>query len=251
MAMLNYLGDKVDVISNSWSSGPQCLLAPIVIRKISELALHGGRRGKGLLFVWSAGIRNCPVNYDSPSEIPYIADCRHVSLDGIKIGSARSFRNPVAGLPGVLHVAALTSSAQRFRFSNYGTGVDLCASYANLNLNGCQHSTGQKAHTGSGSNATAITAAVAALVISANPGLSAVDIASVLKQTASKDLVFEAPGSVEQKHILSALPLAPFDSGNFRFTGDRDGTWSPWFGQGRVDAGSAVAEALRRRSWFV
>jgi subtilisin-like proprotein convertase family protein len=39
--------------------------------------------------------------------------------------------------------------------------------------------------------------------------------------------------------------VAPFDNGDFQATPDSDGTWSPWFGYGRVDAQAAVAEALR------
>jgi hypothetical protein len=37
--------------------------------------------------------------------------------------------------------------------------------------------------------------------------------------------------------------IAPFDRGDFLDIGDTNGTWSPWFGHGRVDAAAAVAEA--------
>ena len=40
-------------------------------------------------------------------------------------------------------------------------------------------------------------------------------------------------------------PIAPFDKGSFNEIGDADGSWSPWFGHGRVDAPKAVAEARR------
>jgi subtilisin-like proprotein convertase family protein len=39
-------------------------------------------------------------------------------------------------------------------------------------------------------------------------------------------------------------PIAPFDSGEFTDIGSDDGTWSPWFGYGKVDALEAVRAAL-------
>jgi subtilisin-like proprotein convertase family protein len=42
-------------------------------------------------------------------------------------------------------------------------------------------------------------------------------------------------------------PITPFDSGAFQNINSPDGTWSPWFGHGKVDAEAAVAEALRLR----
>ena len=41
--------------------------------------------------------------------------------------------------------------------------------------------------------------------------------------------------------------MAPFANGAFQDINSPDGTWSPWFGHGRVDAQAAVAEAIRRR----
>ena len=42
-------------------------------------------------------------------------------------------------------------------------------------------------------------------------------------------------------------PVAPFDTGDFTAIGSADGTWSPWFGHGKVDARAAVTQALRLR----
>jgi subtilisin-like proprotein convertase family protein len=39
-------------------------------------------------------------------------------------------------------------------------------------------------------------------------------------------------------------PIAPFDKGDFVDIGSADGTWSPWFGYGKVDAQEAVRAAL-------
>jgi subtilisin-like proprotein convertase family protein len=39
-------------------------------------------------------------------------------------------------------------------------------------------------------------------------------------------------------------PVPPFDHGDFQDVGSANGTWSPWFGYGRVDATQAVQTAL-------
>src|SRR5262249_29129703 len=98
--------------------------------------------------------------------------------------------------------------------------------------------------------ATPLTAAVAALVISANPQLAAREVMSVLRRTASRDLsmlgyVKTPAAPFDSNTNWDVSPIAPFDSGSFTDVGDADGTWSPWFGCGRVDAAAAVAEALR------
>ena len=56
------------------------------------------------------------------------------------------------------------------------------------------------------------------------------------------------PASYDKDPSWDVSPIAPFDKGDFIDTGDPDGTWSPWFGHGRVDARAAVEEALRLRS---
>jgi subtilisin-like proprotein convertase family protein len=88
-------------------------------------------------------------------------------------------------------------------------------------------------------------------VISANPSLSAAEVISILKRTASKDLDFgdwprTPPGPFDPNPTFDISPVAPFADGTFTDIGDPDGTWSPWYGHGRVDALAAVGEALGR-----
>jgi subtilisin-like proprotein convertase family protein len=111
---------------------------------------------------------------------------------------------------------------------------------------------GVTASFGGTSSATPLVAGVAGLAISANPDLSALDLISILKQTASRDLDFSgyqstAPASFDPDTSWDVSPVAPFDNGEFSDSGDADGSWSPWFGYGRVDAAAAVAEAMSRR----
>jgi subtilisin-like proprotein convertase family protein len=86
-------------------------------------------------------------------------------------------------------------------------------------------------------------------VISANPELSALEVASILRRTASKDLALDGyprtpAAAFDQDTSWDVSPIPPFDAGAFADNGNADGSWSPWFGHGRVDAAAAVAEAM-------
>ncbi|MFO0699070.1 MAG: proprotein convertase P-domain-containing protein [Nitrospira sp.] len=265
LTALNYVADKVDVLSNSWGSSPSSMHAMVVVNRIKELSAAGGRRGKGIVFLWAAGNENCPIQHSAAMDVPF-DDGWQWNADGTRtwvgVSTSRQFRHNLADLPGVMHIAALASNAKRSHYSNYGTGIALCApssnvhEYRRLTVVGL----GVTTTTGSGSgvtpsfggtsSATPLTAGVAALTISANPNLTAAQVISILKQTASKDLSFEGyprtpPASFDPNPTWDVSPIAPFDQGKFVDSGLADGSWSPWFGHGRVDAAAAVAEARR------
>jgi subtilisin-like proprotein convertase family protein/subtilisin family serine protease len=267
LTALAYMADKVDVVSNSWGITPRSLWSPIVVRRIGELAQSGGRRGGGIIFLWAAGNENCPIQHTAGLDVPFTSGWEF-RPDGsrvwVGVQTSRIFQNNLVGVPGLMHVGALASTAQRSHYSNYGTGVLICAptsnvhEYRRLTLRGL----GITTTTGSApavtdtfggtSSATPLVAGVAALVISANPALTALEAVSVLKRTAAKELNAEGyprtpPASFDPNPTWDVSPVAPFDSGDFQDIGDPDGTWSPWFGHGRVDAPQAIAEALRLR----
>lgn len=262
---LNHIADKVDVMSNSWGGVPTSLWAPQVINLIQELALSGGRRGKGIVFLWAAGNSNCPMNFTAPIDVPYDGGWEQQGGSWVWTGvsTSRQFRNNLAGLPGVMHVAALASTARRSHYSNYGPGIGLCAPTNNVHTYhrmavrglGITTTTGEPAavtHSfGGTSSATPLVAGIAGLTISANPNLGALEVISILKQTAARDLVFQPypgtpPASFDPDTSWDVSPIAPFDNGEFVDQGDEEGPWSPWFGFGRVDASAAVAQALNR-----
>lgn len=261
---LNFLANKVDIISNSWGSRPSTLWAGLVKDRIRELARSGGRRGKGIVFLWAAGNENCPVVYSGNVEIPYTngwASGPGGSSLWVGVETSRVFVNELIDTPGVMHIAALASTAQRSHYSNYGMGVTICAPSSNsheywrLNVRGLGITTTTGLSTnitssfGGTSSATPLVAGIAALVISANPQLSAIEVISLLKRTASKDLnPTQYPrtpaANFDMDTSWDISPVNPFDRGDFIDINDPDGSWSPWFGHGRVDAAKAVAAAL-------
>jgi len=265
LTVLGYVADKVDVISNSWGGSPRSDWSLPVLERIRDLALRGGRRGRGIVFLWAAGNENCPISHTGTVDIPYTRGWE-VKPDGsrvwVGVRTSRSFSNNLVGEHGVMHVAALSSIAQRSHYSNYGRGITLCAptnnvhEYGRLSVRGLgivtdtgDAPTAITSGFGGTSSATPLVAAVAALVISANPRLTAPEVVSVLKRTAFKNLDVSdyartPPATYDPGPTWDVSPVAPFDSGAFR-DGDSAGSWSPWFGHGRVDAAAAVTEALR------
>ena len=199
LTVLNHIADKVDVLSNSWGGVPDNLWALNVVNRIAQLAQTGGRRGRGIVFLWAAGNENCPIQHTATVDIPYT---RGWDPNGapvwVGVQTARQFRNNLVGIPGVMHVAALASNAQRSHYSNYGTGIGICAPTSN------SHEYRRLTVTGLGITTT----------------------------TGSADGVTNQFGGTS-----SATPLV-----------GADGSWSPWFGHGRVHTSGAVAEALRRRA---
>lgn len=267
LTVLNLVADKVDILSNSWGGVPLSVWTPQVVNRITELASNGGRRGRGIVFLWAAGNENCPIQHTASTDVPYTSGWEPRpagSLVWVGVETARQFRNNLVGVSGLMHVAALASTARRSHYSNYGTGIMICAPTSNthkyrrstvrgLGITTTMGEVGSVTESfGGTSSATPLVAGIAALTISANPELTALEVVSILKQTASKDLSLEGyprtpPANFDPDPTWDVSPIAPFDRGDFTNTSGADGTWSPWFGHGRVDAQKAVAEALRKR----
>ncbi|MGY6275051.1 proprotein convertase P-domain-containing protein [Methylomonas sp. MgM2] len=266
LTAINYMADKVDVISNSWGSSPTNLFATAVTNRIASLATSGGRRGRGIVFLWAAGNENCPIQHTAELDIPYDRGWEfndNGTRTWVGVRTSRQFRHNLVDRPNVMYVAALASNARRSHYSNYGTGIGICApsnnvhEYLRLSVPGLGITTttgegsGVTAFFGGTSSATPLVAGITALIISANPNLTAVQIVSILKRTAFKDLDMGGyprtpAASFDPTTTWDVSPIAPFDRGDFNDIGMPEGTWSPWFGHGRADAAAAVAEAFRQ-----
>ena len=193
-----------DVISCSW--GPPPVFAPLpaaVSATFKRLAKSGGPRGKGCVICFAAGNSNAPLNDPVNAE-------GFVWLD-FGSGLLRRTRGPIlngfAAHPNVVSVAASTSLNKHSAYSNWGAEISVCAPSNNFHpLDPQQFVPGRgiwttdneafgdgfTAHSrytgrfGGTSSATPLTAGVAALVLSANPDLTAAEVKDVLQSSADK-----------------------------------------------------------------
>ncbi len=241
------------VISCSW--GPAAVYFPLSLRQRNALtrAAAEGRNGKGCIIVFAAGNANRPTN-GTINEQGWI--------DNVLKG-ATQWLNGFAVHPDVIAVSASTSLNRKAAYSNWGKEISVCAPSNNAppgvglqqvgyvftppevrtRLEGLGIVTTDRVGTagysssdfandfGGTSSACPLVAGVAALVLSANPELTAAEVRQVLQQTADK-IVDPNPD-----------PQFGFRKGTYE-TGGR----SDWFGYGKVNAFKAVQAAMQRKA---
>ncbi|QOL16081.1 S8 family serine peptidase [Dickeya dianthicola] len=187
------LSDKIDIFVNTWSKLPDFELNKESSEMISSFSSKGGRRGKGILFLWSAGNSNCPINYNGNREIVYSKD----ENDNFK--SSSKFKNNLNSHDNVLVISSINSFFKKASYSCFGPGIDLCAPSNDVNiiegktiimgLTTLSADLKMYTHNFKGtSGACAIAAGVAALNLSISMDLTANQLAYNLKRQASKDL---------------------------------------------------------------
>ncbi|MFT6001112.1 MAG: subtilisin family serine protease [Neolewinella sp.] len=202
-----------DIISCSWGTiDPRYRPGAEHERSIRK-ALTSGRGGKGCVVVFAAG------------------------------NEGREYINYYANIPGVIAVGASTSSDTHASYSNRGNGISIVApsdggwpilaartswdqgnpgAPANKRyyVDGIDRGPFHK-HFGGTSSATPLVAGICALILSANPNLTSVQVKSILERTADKI----------------------GNQWDYNSTG-----YSTKYGYGRVNADAAVAEALRMQT---
>lgn len=291
---LDFIADKADVMNNSWGGGPMAPWGTIVTARLEQLARSGGRRGKGILFLWAAGNNNTILARDHTSQVPVPWTGGWNKSGWIGVARATRFSNTLVGIPGVLHVAALASTAQRSHYSNYGPGIALTAPTNNVHkywrdneppvpptVTGLGVSTAEGVHTdplkphserdgvthdfGGTSSACPLVAGIAALVISANPELTALKVADILQKTTDTNLNHTPYERVKPAALHVGTPtrfdppvlagrhpsdvswdVSPVFDGDFRAHATSGRPWSHWFGYGKVNALRAVQAAKPR-----
>jgi subtilisin family serine protease len=238
--------EHADVISCSWGPPPvDAPLSTLLTNTFTRLTRTGGRRGRGVVICFAAGNYNAPIRDDrNPNG--------HVWRD--YTGVLRRTRGPIlngnAAHPGIIAVAASTSLNRHSAYSNWGAEISVCAPSNNFHpLDPQQFVPGRGIWTtdneafgggftsnsrytgnfGGTSSATPLVAGVAALVLSANPNLSAPEVKQILQSTADK--------------IVDTQPdiVLGTNRGQYDGRGRCD-----WFGFGKINAARAVAEARRR-----
>lgn len=241
------------VISCSW--GPSAVYFPLSLRQRAAVtrAATEGRDGKGCVIVFAAGNANRPTNGT-------------VNESGWERGALSGSTKWLGGFsvhPDVITVAASTSLNKKAAYSNWGAEVSVCAPsnnappgvglpdlgyvatppQVNVPLRGLGVFTSDRVDKagydpsnftsgfGGTSSACPLVAGVAALVLSANPDLTAAEVRQILQQTADK-IVDPDPD-----------PQLGLRKGTYEAGGRCD-----WFGYGKVNAGKAVQAAVQRRS---
>jgi subtilisin family serine protease len=240
------------VISCSW--GASAVYFPLSLRQRAAIAYaaNQGRNGKGCVILFAAGNANRPVNgtVHERNWPKNILQGNTQWLSGFAVHT------------DVITVAASTSLNQKAAYSNWGEHISVCAPSNNAppgmwfqetgfvftqpaistylpgkgmfttdQVGAAGYNPGDfTSNFGGTSSATPVVAGVAALILSANPDLTASQVRGILEKTADK--------------IVDANPDAQL--------GMRGGTYdenghSLWFGYGKVNAAQAVQVASQMR----
>ena len=240
------VAEHADVLSCSWGPPPvYAPLARLLVDTLAHISRQGGPRRSGCVICFAAHNFNAPVRDPTlPNEVQW--------HDGERLRTTRGkVENGFACHADVITVSASTSLNQKAQYSNWGREVWVCAPSDNWHpLDDAAYAPGLGIWTtdneavGSGftansrytgdfggtSSATPLVAGIAALVISANPALSAAQVKDILRRTADK---IEDPRTDE----MTGEAFGRYDGRGH----------SRWFGYGKVNARRAVEEAARRK----
>lgn len=220
----NYaVNNGADIISNSWGShggSPSAQIDAAILN-----AVNNGRGGKGTIVLFAAGNENSFIDYPA-SNTNVIAVGASCECDTRK----RSSNNPALLNPGVsVDPLGVSCDGEFWWGGNFGTGLDVMAPGVNIttttftpNADGTHTDTYVNNFNGT-SAATPNTAAVLALILSANPNLTGQQARNILESSTDK-----VGGYTYQANI----------------SGQPNGTWSSDAGYGRVNACAAVNNAL-------
>lgn len=240
------------VISCSW--GPAAVYFPLSLRQRAALtqAATKGRNGKGCVIVFAAGNANRPTN----------GKVTERGWPNNVLNGETAWLGGFTVHPDVITVSASTSLNRKAAYSNWGPEVSVCAPSNNAppgiglqetgyvytppqvtgNIPGLGIVTSDRrgregydasditTDFGGTSSACPLVAGVAALVLSANPDLTAAEVKQILQQTADK-IVDPNPD-----------PQFGFRKGTYEAGGRCD-----WFGYGKVNAFRAVQAAVQRQ----
>ncbi|MBE9201451.1 MULTISPECIES: S8 family serine peptidase [unclassified Nodularia (in: cyanobacteria)] len=249
--MFNHALDQgASVISCSW--GASAVYFPLSLRQRAAItrAVTTGRNGKGCVVLFAAGNANRPIN----------GTVFERNWPGNLLQGNTNWLSGFPVHPDVIAVAASTSLNKKAAYSNWGTNIALCAPSNNappgLSFEGRGFMNTQPAiastlsgrgilttdqvgtagldpgdftnNFGGTSTATPLVAGVAALVLSANPHLTAQQVKFILEESADK-IVDSDPD-----------PQLGMRQGTYDSNGH-----SQWFGYGKVNAAKAVQAAQK------
>ncbi|MEG3879750.1 S8 family serine peptidase [Microcoleus sp. herbarium7] len=243
---------KAAVISCSW--GPSAVYYPLSLRQSAAItkAATQGRGGRGCVILFAAGNANRPVNGKIDEQ----------GWPNNVVGGKTQWLSGFAVHPDAIAVSASTSLNKKAAYSNWGSSISVCAPSNNAPPGFWLQATGYLSTPpevteylpglgvftadrswvsgydagdytdsfGGTSSATPVVAGVAALILSANPRLTAREVRKIIEETADK--------------IVDPDPDPQL--------GNRLGNYDPnsrrcdWFGYGKVNALKAVQAAVRK-----
>lgn len=244
--------NDASVISCSW--GAATVYFPLSLRQRAALTLAAteGRGGKGCVIVFAAGNANRPINGT-------------IFERGWTSELLRGPTNWLSGFavhPDVIAVSACTSLSKKAAYSNWGNNISVCAPSNNAPpgmwfektgfigtapkvnaptpgngvfttdlLGAAGYEIGDFVGSfGGTSSACPVVAGVAALILSANPDLTAKQVKRILQDTADKIVDRDADPQL-------GMRLGTYDTNGY----------SQWFGYGKVNAFKAVQAAQQQR----
>lgn len=233
-----------DVISCSWAPPPvYAPLSDALYNTLKKIAEKGGPRKRGSVICFSASNYNAPVNDPDNQQFFWLDK----QTDSFRI-TRGPILNGYAAHPNIIAVSASTSFNKKAAYSNWGKEISVCAPSDNYHplvegsnmkgrrdiwttknksykKNNTGESNGYTKHFGGTSCATALVAGVAALVLSVNEKLSAVQVKKILEDTADK---------IEdtEPDMISGNQGGVYINGH-----------SVWFGYGKINAAAAVKRA--------
>jgi subtilisin family serine protease len=245
------MSNGASVISCSW--GASAVYFPLSLRQraaLTRAATHG-RNGKGCVIVFAAGNANRPTE-GTIEERGWPQDV---------ISGKTKWLSGFAVHPDVITVAASTSLGKKSAYSNWGLNISVSAPSNNAppgmwlqstgfvstapevkqylpglgvftadRLGAAGYSPDDYTNTfGGTSSACPVVAGVAALVLSINPELTALQVKQILQQSADK--------------ILDSDPDAQFGT---RYGSYDNRGHSQWFGYGKVNAYKALQAAQQQ-----
>lgn len=228
------------VLSCSWGVNTRNFSLTLRMRNALHRAATVGRGGKGCVVVFAAGNENRPVN----------GTVNETGWPNNQPSGPTRWLAGFAAHEDVIAVAASSSVATKSAYSNWGAEISVCAPSNNVRASTFPQvaaaapgrgvvttdrvgpsgysTTDYTRDFGGTSSACPTVAGAAALVISANPQLTAKEVREILQSTADKIV------------DPSTDPQLGNQFGHYDANGH-----SPWFGHGRINAFKAVTKAVR------
>jgi subtilisin family serine protease len=133
--IFRYASTHADVINCSFGFSPSSLpLEPAVREELEKLARTGGRRGKGAVFVFSAGNHDAPTSLDATQNINGIVYYSYSERRLVTLPPKVPIYAGYPSVAGSITVASMSSLRRKSGYSNWGP--DICVAAPSNNWHG-------------------------------------------------------------------------------------------------------------------